>query len=351
MIAEKAGVSKATVSLALKDHPRISKNTKERIQSLARELGYKPNPHLSKLMSSTKQGPVGDQGTIGFIRSGPTSEWNPMEQTIFTIFSSMAEDYGYQIEPFWLMDPDTTPERVNHIMWSRGIEGIIIPMLHPLLFNKGVRTLPVEWDKFCSVEFSDSLDEPRISGVRHNHFRGMIRTLAELESAGYKRIGLTMWQDVELRTHHRWSAAYLLWKHLRGYLNELTLFLPEDYDTQQLIKWIEDNQLDVVISPGLDCYQTLLDEGYLFPKNIGYATLDQWGEGAESVTGINQDREGQAQVAMDILIGKINRADRGIPKKPIIALTPGIWFQGQTTRPPKANAPVLYMDQEPLFLP
>lgn len=39
-IAKLAGVSKASVSLALSDHPRISQETKERVRRIAKEVGY-----------------------------------------------------------------------------------------------------------------------------------------------------------------------------------------------------------------------------------------------------------------------------------------------------------------------
>jgi LacI family transcriptional regulator len=46
-IAERAGVSTAGVSLALRDHPRISEPTRKRVQRVARELGYAPAPRKS----------------------------------------------------------------------------------------------------------------------------------------------------------------------------------------------------------------------------------------------------------------------------------------------------------------
>ncbi len=42
-IAEKLGISTSTVSRALKDHPDISKKTRQAVQELSKLLGYKPN--------------------------------------------------------------------------------------------------------------------------------------------------------------------------------------------------------------------------------------------------------------------------------------------------------------------
>src|SRR5438874_7622879 len=48
-IARAAGVSHVAVSLALRNHPRIGEATRERIQSMAREMGYQPNPMAAGL--------------------------------------------------------------------------------------------------------------------------------------------------------------------------------------------------------------------------------------------------------------------------------------------------------------
>ena len=48
-LARLAGVSHTTVSLALRDHPRISPDVKKRILKLAEEHRYRPDPMLSAL--------------------------------------------------------------------------------------------------------------------------------------------------------------------------------------------------------------------------------------------------------------------------------------------------------------
>ncbi|MGE9291132.1 MAG: LacI family DNA-binding transcriptional regulator [Puniceicoccales bacterium] len=346
-IAHRTGYSKASVSLALRDHPKIPLGTREKIRKVAEELGYRPDPERSKLMASIRS-PQGGGATIGFIRSGPTREWDPIEKIFYDEIREEADRNGYQLEPFWIFDPTTTPERVNATMWNRGIEGIVIPMIHPVRYRQKVRTLPIQWDKFCAVEIADTLHEPKLNGIRHNHFGGMIRTLSELEALKYRRIGLCMISDLQLRTHHRWTAAYLLWKTMRGFVEDLPMYLPAEYCEEDLMQWIEKHRIEMVVSPGIEVLQMLESAGVSVPQEIGFATLHQWGEGSEKVTGINQNMPAQARIAIDMLIGLIFRKSMGVPRNPIIATEPGYWNPGKTTRKPRRGHRVEYLDEEPL---
>ncbi|MCX7869398.1 MAG: LacI family DNA-binding transcriptional regulator, partial [Terrimicrobiaceae bacterium] len=53
-IARAAGVGKATVSLALRDDPRLRPETRARIQRVARELGYQRNAVVANLMAQLR---------------------------------------------------------------------------------------------------------------------------------------------------------------------------------------------------------------------------------------------------------------------------------------------------------
>lgn len=58
MISERAGVSKSTVSRALKGHPSIPKSTRDRILAIARELGYEPNA-MARSLVTLRSGVIG----------------------------------------------------------------------------------------------------------------------------------------------------------------------------------------------------------------------------------------------------------------------------------------------------
>jgi len=57
-IAQEAGLSKATVSRALRDHPDISTATKERVLAIAERQGYEPN-HIAKALSTKRTQTIG----------------------------------------------------------------------------------------------------------------------------------------------------------------------------------------------------------------------------------------------------------------------------------------------------
>ena len=50
-VAGRAGLSVATVSLALSGSDKVSKSTRQRVEKLAREMGYRPNLYARKLVT------------------------------------------------------------------------------------------------------------------------------------------------------------------------------------------------------------------------------------------------------------------------------------------------------------
>ena len=55
-VADRAGVHRSTVALALRDHPRIPEATRVRIKAVADQLGYRVNPFVAALMQSRRVG-------------------------------------------------------------------------------------------------------------------------------------------------------------------------------------------------------------------------------------------------------------------------------------------------------
>src|SRR6266498_1980185 len=75
-IAEKLGVSHATVSLALRNHPSISEKRRAQVKRVAGEMGYAPDPHLAALAAYRRaNAPAEIRSAIAWI-----NHWEQPEQ-------------------------------------------------------------------------------------------------------------------------------------------------------------------------------------------------------------------------------------------------------------------------------
>ena len=115
-IAKEAGVTPGTVSRALRDSPRVSPETKKRIQHLADEMGYAPDAQARSLVTGRTQ-------TIGVV---VTTMTDPFIGSIVQAIESAAYDQGYAVI---LASSNDIPEREiasAKMLQSRRVDGVIV---------------------------------------------------------------------------------------------------------------------------------------------------------------------------------------------------------------------------------
>ena len=330
-IAERVGVSRMTVSLALRDDGRIPEATRERVCAVAHALGYTANPRIGELMAETARSGHGLSGeTLAFVTCEPTRDgWKQFDNATFERINQRAADHGYRLEPWWLADPSKPPARINQIIWSRGIKGVIIPNISRKFFADWGGTLPIEWDRFCVVDIGGGLRRPLVNQVFHDHQAGLFMALDELEALGYQRIGLCLRSEDDQRTHHRWSGAYLTWRALRGHKASLWPLVTKELTPTLLRQWVRQNRLEAVVSPGVQPLEALKSQ---VPHKLGFASLHLWGERAERVSGIDQQRDETDAAAVDMLVTLLRRKQKGAPANQMRWMQRGRWVAGETTR-------------------
>src|SRR5208282_2052451 len=105
-VARTAGVHVTTVSLALRDHPSLPMRTRERLQRLARQMGYVPDPALSALVAYRHGSrPRKDQPTLAYVTHWDSAlGWkeSPAHRDFHEGATAKACGIGYQLEHFWL---------------------------------------------------------------------------------------------------------------------------------------------------------------------------------------------------------------------------------------------------------
>ncbi|MBP8256977.1 MAG: LacI family DNA-binding transcriptional regulator [Opitutaceae bacterium] len=330
-IARIAGVSRMTVSLALRNAPSLPETTRSRIKSIAERLGYQPDPDLIRFMEvirAKKQ--KGAPSKIAYLTAYDNrSDWRK-ESTQWLYFDgahARARECGYVLEEYWLREPGMTDRRLSEIIRNRGIDGIIVAPLpgHEPIFDGFC------WDYASSVELGYSLSRPALNRACNHQFQSMMLLYLTLSDFGYSKIALAMPRNQDERVNHHWRAAFLTGQSLRARsARKLAPFLPEKWSRSAFEIWFRKNRPDCVITIGKDIAGWLLRMGLKTPQDIGLANVDLSPD-MHGITGIDQNSRKVGAAAVDLLISQMRHNERGIPAVPRIVMVEGGFVRGTTT--------------------
>lgn len=338
-IAKRAGVHRATVSMAFKGHSNIPQKTRERILKIAADLGYSPDPMLSALAAyRSRQRPSTYHGSLAWlINSAYGFDWRdrtlrPHFSDYFDGAAAQAKRYGFQIEIFDFNAPGMTSARLASILAARGVSGVLLcPQPRP------ETSLDFPWQHFSTVTFGYSLATPQLHTVGATQYRAMRLTVHELRRLGYKRIGLALDGDHDLRTDHNYLAGYLVEEHLAGAGGGATLpILSAPYpDHGAVTRWLRAHRPDAIVTGNYHFLDVLRSLGRRVPEEIGVACPLLPSPDTE-LAGVIENSVVIGSVAVDFLIGMIHRQERGVPTNPQRIHVEGRWLPGKTLRKPQA---------------
>lgn len=326
-IAEEAGVSRATVSMALRNHPRIPAATRTRVQAIATRLGWKPNPLLAEVMTAIRAGqPPADRVTLAWITGHPRRDgWQrePFFRRCFDGAQTRAAAAGYHLEHFWLGDADRNAQRLGDILMARGITGLVVsPLPKP-------ESIPLQWDKFSSVSVAYTLLGPRLHRATDNHCASARLAAACLHAAGRRRIGLALTTDYHQRVNGLWTAGYLLEMQASGLVDDTLIHRPDELHEASLLAWVKRARIDAVIGTDPVIATWLRRSGLKVPGQVAYADLNLATTDG-TVAGIYQDATSIGACAIDLLAGQLLRHERGLPEKAKTLMIDSRWVNGAT---------------------
>ena len=125
-LAALTGLSQATISLSLRDHPRISVETRRQVQRLAKKHGYAPHPMVSELMAQLPHIRQIARPTLALVTCWPQWRGHIFLKAIHEGVNERAKELGYQVEEFPLHKGDMSPARLEKVLDARGIEGVLV---------------------------------------------------------------------------------------------------------------------------------------------------------------------------------------------------------------------------------
>ncbi len=338
-LAEALGVSASTVSLALRNDPRVARETCRRVQEFAREQRYWVDPSVTALMShvraqETAAAPYRE--TLGWLNPNPEPDFfTRMTRDSKYIYGQFlwqgarerAEQLGLKLDLFWLKEPRMTGRRMGQILAARGIRGILIPPL-----PKACGHLRIDWDRFSVTALSYTMVRPRFDRVVPDHHSNMILVLRMLRKLGCRRIGVMTLPYRVGKVEDRFLSAY--YAHVFSLPESARIpILTHDYipgkEPAEIHQWRVKYRPDAVIMPSL-----LRPWGLALQRENPRLILAEHPHGlvADEIMGVDECPARVGAMAVDHNLSQIHRNERGVPESSRTVLVKGEWLEPVSTR-------------------
>ncbi len=341
-IAKKAGVDTSTVSRALRNHSEIALKTRRKIQAIAKEMGFYPDPMLAGLVAYRQTRKTARyQSTIAIISDSlEPSAWREGFKTetkeMFLGIEERSKELGYSIEEVSPRHMKVKNEDLSKILRNRGIRGVIVAPRTP---HRGF--LEMDWSFFSAITIGYSLIYPALNRVSRNQFSETILTMRRLRQLGYRRIGLAVPREVDERANHGYWAGFATENRCIEPKNQIPWFnfsVPREDNLDQFHSWLNRYKPDVVIGINNHLLNWLQLLKYDVPNEIGFASFcavhphlaQPLHKKNLLATGICPKNKIIGSTAMDLLVGMLHRNECGIPSDPKTILVDGCWVEGET---------------------
>lgn len=336
-IAKLAKVSRTTVSLALRNSPRISQAVRTEVQAIARKLGYRQNPLVTAHMAYVRTlHPHYTGQCIAFVCNRSLAQIENESRTPLRKYlhatRERARSLGYELELFNVAEPGMTPQRLSGILTARGIAGVIF---HPMDEGGAQVGLPLVPDNFALVMIEHVFIEPRLHKVCDDQFSTIGRMIQRVLDYGYSRIGIAMSSRADDHANHHWLAGYQAYEALNG-PTTIPHLITTEWTKERLLAWYRYHRPEVIITIDDDTVDWLRDAGLRVPQDVACATL-YWKEDRAFLSGFYQNHEHIGAAAVDLLVSHLNHNERGLPAEQRTMLIESVWKDGTTL--PRRTAP------------
>ncbi|PTY00311.1 LacI family transcriptional regulator [Spartobacteria bacterium LR76] len=335
-VAREANVSKNTVSLALRNDPQIPEQTRDRIKSVAKRLGYTKNPTVAHLMTQLRSGAeTGFKATLALVNANEDREAFTVHPTIPTYVEGCrraAQRQGYNLDEFWLHDAQVKGDRLLRILRSRRIRGVlIVGMMNENRLPDSFR--PV-WENLPCVVTGVRTRDPALSFACTDHHILTMRAVEQAIALGYERPGLVLDQVIDHLVEGRFSAGYFIAQQALPQRRRISPFYyatKSNENPKQFRSWLEKEKPDVILSLYHIVARWIASLSLRVPEDIGLIQLE-WRQDHPNWAGMHQHNDIVGEAAVGMVIEMIHNNERGAPPFPKATLIGSTWIPGKTVK-------------------
>ncbi len=347
-IAKLAGVHKATVSRALRNHPTIPASTRERIQEIARREGYRPNPLVAMYQAQARSNrPTAMQSALGWLNDYPNpSCWTdfPWLRGYLNGARERCEARGFRLEEIAIgggNDGAMEVVQISEILREKGIFGVILPlMLNP-------RFLMEDWSDCVIALIGSGIHPGQVVSPAATRFYPQGFPIADrdfyfnlrlafqnVRQRGYTRIGFIYSRYLDGESEGRAQAAFLVEQMQLPEQDRVPMLFLERFKEGRpaaFDRWMDTYKPDAILSINPVVRNWVEETGRSVPEDCGLVNLNVVDD-VENWSGIRENHALIGAAAVDLLIGQLSRNEIGVPRQPRKVLIPGEWHEGKTLR-------------------
>jgi len=319
-VARSAGVAASTASLALRGSPLVKPATTVRVKAAAERLGYRADPRVGSLMARIRRAKAAkDRERLAFVwvsatRADTRREW--FAKVTFAGAGRRAAELGCALEEFWLDDEGMTAARLEKILVTRGITGVV--------FSAPLRDMEVtvewNWGHFAAAIIGNSEFHPSLHRAGHYHYRSMWTAMEKVRASGCARPAAVLHEPHHRRIHGVHQAAFLANHPLPKQALAMTRFgFPKD--EMEMTAWLAKVKADALI-----CVVSPNEKELAWLRDVpGLKRVVTLASPRSGLPGIDMREDLIAAGAVDLVVAQLHRNERGVPQHPTTMLLEGEW--------------------------
>lgn len=335
-IAKKAGVSSAAVSLAMRNSPRVSTARRQKIRKIAAELGYRPNPLVSALMTTRKTKSYPNIVNIVWVDGYTEQEFRAdrLEELKLKGVKERADELGLQLECFHGWQTNWSFKQLERILKSRGLRGVIFGSARVDV------DVVLDWSSFACVKTISYFPSANLHQVRSYPLDNTRKMIVRLTDYGYRRIGLAIPESDTVTADHIVMSPFYHYQSNIPLKERVPVFKPINVSAKgkknSLYAWYLKYRPDVVIAYAFDFHNELERNRVKVPDDVAWAQLSM-AKTDGSVAGTFSHHDEVGRTAVDLLAELLYTNSCGLPRYPKVVSVPcAEWVDGVSV-PAKKN--------------
>ena len=326
-IAARAGVSVMTVSKALRNQPKVSAATAERIRTIAAEMGYRNNPLVAATMARVAQGRrIVDRPNIAFVTSFETADgWKQYPHVVRMRAAALekADELGFHMEDLHFRTGRLSGKRLAGIMVARGIlGGVVAPLSNEECehLSGDERSLGLEHDRLSWSFIGQPAPDTVFDNVGIDYYRSLFHCVRCLNELGYDRIGLALSERESARPQHRFLSSYMAVQYFdsKRRAHYVEPFITSDWteaEIQRLCRYVRKEKIQTVMTNNLLVAEALRSDKRKSRPAVFSLHGDVFGPPIADF-GMDQQPELLAELAVEKLSDNIKLGRSSVPPVP-----------------------------------